>query len=376
MKGVKRSVIVEGLNLERFIRLLGEQGIVCSKGIRRGRKYTAVVGEDCLPLLTQIAEQGGWKFSVGSRLGAGRYLNTIHRHWLLVVLAGVICAGVAIASRFIWFVTLIDAGPYQADAEQYLQGTGIYAPMWKANINLEELRDLLEWRYPDVAWIDCGWRGTELRITFVHGISAEHRENISTRDVVASRGGIVDSIVTLAGTPAVSAGEVIKEGQVLIHGYERSKDETLTPVSARGIVKARVWDRASAKVSIYKANTNYTGHLQKEEYMSGPFFRLWQPSAPVYEQYDIKRTTLPLGGLFFPFTLCMEERRECTIDLTTRAIDEVKREAGEAAYRLLVKKTGFDDDFVDKWIDYCMIEDEEVCAIAYGERIVDVASYD
>ena len=44
--------------------------------------------------------------------------------------------------------------------------------------------------------------------------------------------------------------------------------------------------------------------------------------------------------------------------------------------RILREKTGFDDDFVDKWVDYCMIEDEEVCAIVYGERIVDAASYD
>jgi len=377
VKGLKRRVTVEGLNLERFFRVAGEQGVVCRGTRRSGRKCTVLVDENKITLLENIAQQGGWKITVGSRQGIGRHLNKVHRHWLLAGLSAVFVIGLYIMSRLMWSITLIDAGPYGSDAQMYLRELGIQAPKWKSAVNFPELRDLLEWRYPDVAWVDCGWRGTELRITFTQGIPVdEHAAKDISRDIIASRGGIVESVVTLAGTPVVAPGDVITAGQLLIQGYERGSDDTQTPVSARGIVKVRVWDSASAKVSLRETQTSYTGNVAEVIWMDSGLFKLWRPGEATYEHFDTRRRTSPFGGLFFPLVLHIDEYQECHIDNMARPIEQVKQEAGEAAVLLLREKTGFDDDFVDKWVDYCMIEDEEVCAIAYGERIVDVASYE
>ena len=43
MKGVRRSLTVEGLNLERLIRQAGEAGISLARLKRRGRRMTALV---------------------------------------------------------------------------------------------------------------------------------------------------------------------------------------------------------------------------------------------------------------------------------------------------------------------------------------------
>ena len=51
MKGVRRSLTVEGLNLERLIRQAGEAGISLARLKRRGRRMTALVAEDQLPAL-------------------------------------------------------------------------------------------------------------------------------------------------------------------------------------------------------------------------------------------------------------------------------------------------------------------------------------
>ena len=82
---------------------------------------------------------------------------------------------------------------------------------------------------------------------------------------------------------------------------------------------------------------------------------------------------MALGGLFLPFTLVMEERMEAEVTQMPRDVEEVKADAGAAALRLLQENGEIDDELVDKWVDYCMIEGEVLEAIAYGERIVDVA---
>ena len=80
-----------------------------------------------------------------------------------------------------------------------------------------------------------------------------------------------------------------------------------------------------------------------------------------------------MGGLFLPFTWVLEEHMEAEVAQIQREAEAVQAEAGAAAFRLLREKMEFDDELVDKWVDYCMIEGEVLEAIAYGERIVDVA---
>ena len=56
MKGIRRSLTVEGLNLERLIRQAGEAGIALSRMKRRGRLMTALAAEDQLPALQEMAQ--------------------------------------------------------------------------------------------------------------------------------------------------------------------------------------------------------------------------------------------------------------------------------------------------------------------------------
>ena len=64
---------------------------------------------------------------------------------------------------------------------------------------------------------------------------------------------------------------------------------------------------------------------------------------------------------------------EAHVTLQVRDTEQLKAEAAVAALRRLRQKTGVADDFVDKWVDYSMIEGEILDAVAYGERIVDIA---
>ena len=55
------SMTVEGLNIERFVRRAGEMQIRLT-GMRRpgARRLTALIAEDDLPRLQEIALEGGW----------------------------------------------------------------------------------------------------------------------------------------------------------------------------------------------------------------------------------------------------------------------------------------------------------------------------
>lgn len=374
MKGISRWITVEGLNLERFVRMAGQEGISVAQMRKSGRRLRLLAKETDFPRLQALAEQGGWAWKAGERSGLGRRLDMLRRRWLLPACALACTCGIILGMQVMWQVEILGAGSYQADVGTYLADCGIAAPMWKSRVEPAKLREELEWRYPRIAWVECGWRGTTLQIRLMEGV--QEGESLSASgagDVVASRGGIVDSVITAAGTAQVAPGQVIIPGQVLIEGWERGEGETRRRVMARGIVLARVWDSAAVRMSCVEHQTHPTGRQQLVWTIQGPWFPLGRQVPSPYACQDVQRTVMPLGGLFFPFTLVMERRMEAECVPHRRSLEQVKAEAGQAAMRILQEKMDFDDELVDKWVEYCMIEDEVVEAVAYGERLMDVA---
>lgn len=373
-----RSFTVEGLNLERLLRRAGEEGIQLLEVRRvKGRRLSGRVMEEDAPRLTALAEQGGWRIEIGRPLGLGHFAERLRRRWPTVLLCALAMAALITATQVMWRVEIEDGGVYLADIRQFLDEQGIHAPAWKQTVDLAALRDALEWRYPRVAWFECGWRGMTLRVSVLTGVAdGTPLTHAGAGDVVASRDGVVVSVVIKAGTAQVKAGDVVRAGQVLIRGEERTSEDALRPVSARGAVMARVWDSASVCMKTTEVNTRYTGREETIHQVLLLWFPLWRLPPDSFEAQDVTVRELPLGGLFLPLTYRETIRREAAFTREQRNIAALKEEAAAAAMRRLRQKIGNHDVFVDKWVEYCMIEDEELEAIAIGERVIDIALRD
>ncbi len=365
---------VEGLNIERFVRRAGEQGIRLT-GIRRvgPKRLTALVPEDSMPALREIALNGGWKLTAGSRQGTGRAADWLHRRWLLA--AAICMAGIALfaASQVMWRVEVVDGGSYAADIQSALAELGIEAPALRQTVDIGALRETLEWRYPRIAWFECGWRGTTLVVRPVEGVLPRaDTEPDGSCDVAASRDGIVKIIVTRAGTPVVSAGDFVRKGDVLIRGEERTSEGAVRPVAARGNVMARVWTGSTITMPIRETITTYTGCEEMVWTIRTPWFNLWPMQDSAYNAYDTSVTEMPFGGFLLPLTLHVETRMEAQHSVQMRDIDEVKADAYAAAVRKLHEKINETESLIDIWGNCSIIDDEKVQSVAIGEMLVEI----
>lgn len=365
----------EGLNMERFLTELGKASVHI-KRLRRinPRKVRMLVHECELPFIQSFASEKGWSVVVGQKCGLNRIWAAINRQWLLVIFLLLMGCGLVIVSQTACRVVVIDGGRYEQDILSFLCDEGIRLPCRKTAIDLNELRDALEWRYPELSRIECGWRGMTLRLCLVNGISeGETFTSNGSGNLVASRTGIVERITTYAGTPVVAPGDLVQRGQLLIKGEERSTNETTKPVRASGAVLARIWDGERVGISTQETETIYTGAEKERMVVSCPFFELWHPEQGAFEHEDVQRTKMTLGGIFIPVTVCREKHKEAQHVTRSRDLAEVRAEAGIAAMRALRRKIGFDDVLVDKWIEYSIIDDERIYALAVGMRVIDIA---
>lgn len=367
------SFTAEGLNIARFLRFAGEENIRLTNIRRKGsRKVSACVCEDSLPALEALAMRGGWKLKLGTRHGAGRAAEWLRGRWLLAAAALIVGIALYAASQVVWQIEITGAGAYSADIRAALAEMGITAPMLRSSINLGELRDELEWRYPRLAWFECGWRGAALIISPAEGVLplVDQREDVC--NIVASRDGLVHTIVTKAGTPVVKPGDVVGKGDVLIRGEERAANGEIRPVAAQGSVIARVWTAAAVEMPVFETITNYTGRTESVWTIRTPWFDFWPLTASSFDQYDTAVSEMAFGGIFLPVKLHMEMRMEAEITSTRRDQAELKADANAAALRKLNEKLGVNESLIDIWGNCSMIDDETLLSVATGEILAEI----
>ena len=365
---------VEGLNTERFIRQAGEKKIRLT-GLRRSapRRITGLLPEDDLPMLQELALQGGWRLTTGARHGAGRAAEWLRRRWLFT--AAAVMAGLCLlaASQVVWRIEIVDGGSYSADIREALVELGVEAPMLRSQVEIGELRDALEWRYPRIAWFECGLRGSVLTIRPEIGVLPRTDTGYDgSCDVVAARDGIVHTIVTRAGTPVVKAGDIVQAGDVLIRGEERTSEGQVRAVAARGSVIARVWEGTSIRMPATETVTVYTGQSETVWTLRTPWFDLWPIGESAYAQYDAAVSETKLCGIFIPVTLHVETRMEAECTTQLRNMDELEADAYEAAVRKLHEKLGPEESLIDIWGNCSMIDAESVLSVAIGEMRVEI----
>lgn len=368
------GITVEGLNIGRFVRRVGEADIRLTQLNRRSAKrITALVCEADLPKLHQIAQDGGWQLQTGERKGLGFTAEWVRKRWILVMVAMIGGIALFLCSQTMWSVKVVDGGTYQADIKNTLEDMGIVPPMLRGQVDIGQVRQELEWRYPRIAWFECGWRGTSLVVHPVEGV-LPRKETTTTdwNDIVASRDAIVHRIVTKAGTPVVKPGDFVQKGELLIKGEERTSNGEVKLVNAEGSVTGRAWLGATVEKSLYTRETEYTGNEQTVWTVRTPWFDLWQMEPCTFDTYDVAVSEQAIGGIFIPMKLYTETRLEAVITSVKEDIGKVQAEAEKAATRKLHEKLAPEESLIDIWGNCSMIDDEKVQAQAIGEMLVEI----
>ncbi|MEG0901736.1 MAG: sporulation protein YqfD [Clostridia bacterium] len=362
-----------GLNLERFMNIMHKSGIELLSARRvdnrtlEGECYSADLSS-----VRKLVDEKGWRLQSTMPQGFSAFLAAMRRRPGIPIGALLALCMVIVLMQFVWRVELHNAGAYQADIAAYLREEGYGPGTPKARVSAAELERKLTRRYPAMAWFHAYVYNVTLVVDCTPGVPMPKLTPAKPSDVVAAHGGVVTSIRVFAGTAQVRAGDLVQKGQVLIRGVERAQDEQLTPVPARGVVMARCWRSHTVRLPLYDVQSVETGRFLTHTQLCTPWFHM--PSTletPDFLAYNTYVSLAPVVGSFFPVFQKTVEQREVAMSRTPRAESEVRKEAAAAAFRgLKTALRGY--EIVDKWVDYCMIEDVTLAATATAEWLMDI----
>ena len=363
-----------GLNLERFMNTLQKEGVPLLSARRTGaRTLECACYLRDLPRVRQLAGEKGWRVQRARPAQLAALWEALKKRPGALLGAALALAAAFWLSQLVWRVEINGAGPYRADIAAYLQEAGYVPGARRDALDTSALERNLTLRYPEVAWFHAYVSNVTLVVDVTRGVPMPELPSAQPGDVVALRDGIVDSVRVYAGTAAVQAGDAVRAGQVLIRGEERGADGATVPVAARGAVIARCWLTHTVEMSMLEIRSEETGREAAVQQIVTPWFSLpAEPETPDFLASNAYIAQTPVVGCFFPVWRRATVLREVSLEYVRRPEGDVRAEAGQAALdRLKTLLYGY--EIIDKWVDYCMIEDDTLAATATAEWLMDIA---
>ncbi len=229
---------------------------------------------------------------------------TMHKMEILLTAVFLTLMILFINSLYIWKISVL--GNYSYTEEQilsYVKTIHYVEGMKKSNVDCETLEEKIRSKYPNISWVSCEMKGTNLLIHLKENYIAE----ISTLEtkpfhLLSNVSGTVVSIVTRNGTPLVKAGDQVKKGDMLVSGAVEVVDEsgqglfyTYTTADADIFMKVK----HSYKDSIDKERLKLNYEHKNSYYFPTMKSYVWKYDFMKNKYYENSEIKLKLFGNFY-----------------------------------------------------------------------------
>lgn len=209
-----------------------------------------------------------------------------------------------INSLYIWKISVL--GNYSYTQEQilsYVKQIKYVEGMRKSEVDCEALENKIRSHYPNISWVSCEMKGTNLLIhlkeNYIAEISASEKKPYH---LLSNVSGTVVSIVTRKGTPAVKAGDKIKKGDLLVSGAVQTLDESgqglfYTYTTADADIFMKVKHKYSDSIKKERLQLDYES--RKNYYFPTVNSYVWHYEFMKNKYYENKEIKLKLYGNFY-----------------------------------------------------------------------------
>lgn len=256
---------VESRTPEKFINLVRANGLRAWDIRVTGEKLTL-----CLPVSDFFAVRGlshlaPARVKILGKFGLPFLWRRARRRTIFIVIGPILVGLMLFAfSSFVWFVEVTGAEIVEQGA--ILDGAarlGLRPGAWKGQLNLKQLGTDLPLEVPGLGWAAVEIHGTVAIIEVAEKQRPKEPQQYAdemSRDVIATRDGLVQSVMIMAGLPLVHEGQVVKAGDILIHPWPPAPGR---PPIAAGIVRARCWNESEAEAALEETHYHRTGKVYR-----------------------------------------------------------------------------------------------------------------
>ena len=335
------SIKVFGFSPERFMNLCSNHNIFLWDIENHGAYYTMKISLKGFYRLRGISRKTGTRVVITKRYGLP-FLSL--RMWRRRIFVGGLLGSLIFwiwMSGFIWAIEV--EGNYYVTTDvfqDFLASSGFEPGMKKSEVEIEALEKAIRNEFDIVTWTSARIDGTRLLIQVKENDLIQVKESKTELpegegvDLVADKEGEIISIVTRSGSPKVTAGTLVKKGDVLVEGGIPIMNEDSTVrrydyCRAYADIMLRCTYQMKEELKEQYEEKQYTGNERKSPFI---MFGTKKLSLPMigkgYEAYDVieeKKQLRLFENYYLPVYIGSDLVREYVVEEKIYSQSEVKK---------------------------------------------------
>ncbi len=223
VKGYVR-IKVWGVSVERFINLCANKQLLIWGIQRQGEIYEMYISLQAFYELRPIARKTSTRVVILKRYGLPFLLHDYRKRTVFCACSVLVFVFLYASSLFLWDIEYV--GNYRLTdqvIEEFLYQQGVYIGMYTGKLDIEMLEKEIRKEFKEVTWTSLKLEGARLKVALKENDAPiiESKEEVEIGigyDLITPYDGCVVSMIVRSGTPAVSIGEVVEKGRILVEG--------------------------------------------------------------------------------------------------------------------------------------------------------------
>ena len=259
------KIKIEGYSPERFLNLCNANHILVWGIEKKEQFFELYVGVRDYKKLRPFARKTSTKIILLEKHGLPFFLHRFRKRKMFFVGMILCVSWIYVLSLYVWNIHF-EGNVSQSNEEllDYLEGLGVEHGTLKSKVICEEIETGLRTKYPNMLWVSAEMRGTRIIIQIKENEDEDIVSRIEVKEtepesIVSAYAGVVESMIVRQGTPVVSIGDEVMEGQTLVEGYYTIKNDAGEIVRYEGVT-------ADADIFLLVKDT-YRDHFSTEYVM-------------------------------------------------------------------------------------------------------------
>lgn len=243
---------------ERFFNMCKSHDISLKNFTKENDEYYFSIEIKDYYFVKSFLRKTGSKTQIVSKSGPGFEIAKCQKQYCFFIGMFLACLVIYILSLFVWEISVEDNLVVTDEMLiKTLADNNVYHGIMKKDVKCDELEELIRKEYKEVTWTSVELTGTKLIIYIKENDEDYIDENTNkVCDIRASKSGIIANIITRTGTPLVTIGSTVNEGDVIVSGIVNVYDDYGTIINQKDVC-------ADADVLI-KTEYHYEDFLFKE----------------------------------------------------------------------------------------------------------------
>ncbi len=258
-------------------------------------------------------------------------------------------------SLYVWVVELEGIESLDHDyVKENVYKVGLVEGMRRGDVDTKELEHELLLAMPEVSWVGVRLRGGIATVQIVEKKIPPQKEGLY--HIVASKPGLITTVIAFTGIPRVSEGDTVAEGDILIEGIHSNEDM----VEARGIVKARVWYEARKEILFEEIIQALTGRQKTMYYieMGEDKYRI-SPGSIGFKEYEVtERAVWSWKRENISVNLVSKTYKEFETIIYNHTQEDAERKATAMAISAILGELPEDVEVIEKFVSVSDIDED------------------